>query len=163
MAGTALVVLVADLFWAARAALAVRAAVASPVSLAALVSAFALERADAAYDVLPVGRAPAPTSRTGSPWPSRSSCSPRRSSSCCSAHELTDSRLPAGEYHFLLLASVVGALTMASSRDLLSLLVSLEVVSLPAFVLVGLRREDARSAEAALKFFVISVIATAVS
>jgi NADH-quinone oxidoreductase subunit N len=78
-------------------------------------------------------------------------------------YELADARLPVGEYHFLLLASVVGALTMASSRDLISLLISLEVVSLPAFVLVGLRRDDARSAEAALKFFLISVIATAVT
>jgi NADH-quinone oxidoreductase subunit N len=71
-----------------------------------------------------------------------------------------DDRLPAGEYHFLLLSSVTGMLSLAASRDLLSLLVSLEVVSLPAFVLVGLRRSDPRGGEAALKFFLFSVVST---
>ncbi len=39
--------------------------------------------------------------------------------------------IPPGEYWFLLLASVSGALTLAASRDVLTLVVSLEVVSLP--------------------------------
>ncbi|HEX7186967.1 MAG TPA: NADH-quinone oxidoreductase subunit N [Actinomycetes bacterium] len=73
-----------------------------------------------------------------------------------------DSALPAGEYFFLLLASVSGALTLAASRDLLTLVVSLEVVSLPAFALVALRRYDSRSSEAALKLFLVSVVSTAV-
>lgn len=73
-----------------------------------------------------------------------------------------DSAIPAGEYFFLLLASVSGALTLAASRDLLTLVVSLEVVSLPAFALVGLLRQDSRSSEAALKLFLVSVVSTAV-
>ncbi|HEX4905849.1 MAG TPA: NADH-quinone oxidoreductase subunit N [Acidimicrobiales bacterium] len=73
-----------------------------------------------------------------------------------------DSALPAGEYFFLLLASVAGALTLAASRDLLTLVVALEVVSLPAFALVALRRFDSRSSEAALKLFLVSVVSTAV-
>jgi len=73
-----------------------------------------------------------------------------------------DSAIPAGEYFFLLLASVSGALALAASRDLLTLVVSLEVVSLPAFALVGLRRHDSRSSEAALKLFLVSVVSTAV-
>jgi NADH-quinone oxidoreductase subunit N len=68
--------------------------------------------------------------------------------------------MPAGEYHFLLLSSGVGMLTLAAARDLITLLISLEVVSLPAFVLVGLRRADPRGIEAALKFFLFSVVAT---
>ena len=68
--------------------------------------------------------------------------------------------LPAGEFHFLLLSSGVGMLTLAAARDLITLLVALEVVSLPAFVLVGLRRSDPRGIEAALKFFLFSVVAT---
>src|SRR3712207_7263605 len=39
---------------------------------------------------------------------------------------------------------------------------ALETLSLPAFVLAGLRRSDVRSSEAALKYFLISVLATAV-
>jgi NADH-quinone oxidoreductase subunit N len=72
-----------------------------------------------------------------------------------------DGRVPPGEYHVLLLSSVCGMLVLASARDLLTLLVALEVVSLPAFVLVGLRRGDPRGGEAALKFFLFSVISTA--
>ena len=68
--------------------------------------------------------------------------------------------MPAGEFHFLLLSSGAGMLTLAAARDLITLLISLEVVSLPAFVLVGLRRADPRGIEAALKFFLFSVVAT---
>jgi NADH-quinone oxidoreductase subunit N len=75
---------------------------------------------------------------------------------------LRDSRLPSGEYCFLLLSSVAGALTLAAGRDVVILVVALEVVSLPAFALVGLRRYDGRSSEAALKLFLVSVVSTAV-
>src|SRR5690606_16651611 len=74
-----------------------------------------------------------------------------------------DGREPSGEFHFLLLASVVGATTLAGARDLVTLLVALELVSLPAFALVGLRVGAHRlGAEAAVKFFLISVVSVAV-
>ncbi|MDI2126958.1 NADH-quinone oxidoreductase subunit N [Yinghuangia seranimata] len=73
----------------------------------------------------------------------------------------SDRAVPGGEYHFLLLASVAGAVTLAAARDLVTLVVALETLSLPAFALVGLRR-DARGGEAALKYFLLSVAATAV-
>jgi NADH-quinone oxidoreductase subunit N len=76
---------------------------------------------------------------------------------------VANDRMPPGEYYALLLWSVSGMLVLAAARDLLSLLIALEVVSLPAFVLVGLRRDDARSAEAALKFFLFSVVSTALT
>jgi NADH-quinone oxidoreductase subunit N len=79
-----------------------------------------------------------------------------------SVRVVPETRLPAGEYYFLLLCSVAGAVTMAAGRDLITLVVALEVVSLPAFALVGLRRYDGRSSEAALKFFLVSVVSTAV-
>ncbi len=82
---------------------------------------------------------------------------------CCSRWTpCGDGGIPPGEYCFLLLASVSGALTLAASRDLLTLVVSLEVVSLPAFALVALRRYDGRASEAALKLFLVSVVSTAV-
>ncbi|MFD9591461.1 NADH-quinone oxidoreductase subunit N [Kitasatospora sp. NPDC059973] len=70
--------------------------------------------------------------------------------------------LPGGEYWFLLLSSATGAALLPASRDLATLVVALEVASLPAFALVALRR-DGRGAEAALKFFLSSVTATAVT
>ncbi|MEV6326353.1 NADH-quinone oxidoreductase subunit N [Streptomyces sp. NPDC051909] len=75
----------------------------------------------------------------------------------------TRRKLPAGEYWFLLLSSAAGAALLPASRDLATLVVALEVASLPAFALVGLRRGDRLSGEAALKFFLSSVTATAVT
>ena len=75
---------------------------------------------------------------------------------------VADGRTPAGEWNFLLLCSATGALVIAASRDFVTLVVALEVVSLPAFALAGLRRGDARAAEAAVKFFLVSVVSTAV-
>ncbi|MEU6492961.1 NADH-quinone oxidoreductase subunit N [Streptomyces sp. NPDC049097] len=72
-------------------------------------------------------------------------------------------RIPEGEFWFLLLSSAAGAALLPASRDLATLVVALEVASLPAFALVGLRYGDKRSSEAALKFFLSSVTATAVS
>ncbi|MFI9203689.1 NADH-quinone oxidoreductase subunit N [Streptomyces sp. NPDC053048] len=77
--------------------------------------------------------------------------------------DIVDSELPAGEFWFLLLSSAAGAALLPASRDLATLVVALEVASLPAFALVGLRRGDSRSSEAALKFFLSSVTATAVT
>ena len=67
-----------------------------------------------------------------------------------------------GEYYFLLLTSFFGMLTMASSRDLIMLFISLELVSVPGFVIAGFRKSDTRSSESAIKFFLIGVLSTAV-
>ncbi|MER6463559.1 NADH-quinone oxidoreductase subunit N [Streptomyces sp. NPDC001228] len=72
-------------------------------------------------------------------------------------------RHPQGEFWFLLLSSAAGAALLPATRDLATLIVALEVASLPAFALVGIRHGDAKSSEAALKFFLSSVTATAVS
>ncbi|WP_274561360.1 NADH-quinone oxidoreductase subunit N [Streptomyces spiramyceticus] len=74
----------------------------------------------------------------------------------------TKERLPAGEFWFLLMSSAAGAALLPASRDLATLVVALEVASLPAFALVGMKRGDRLSSEAALKFFLSSVAATAV-
>ena len=67
-----------------------------------------------------------------------------------------------GEFYFLLLSSFVGMLLMPSSRDLLMLFISLEIVSATGFILAGLRKGDARSNEGSLKFLLIGVLSTAV-
>ncbi|MEZ0065566.1 NADH-quinone oxidoreductase subunit N [Streptacidiphilus sp. MAP12-20] len=79
-----------------------------------------------------------------------------------SLFSVDEDRLPAGEFWFLLLASACGAALLPACRDLASLVVALELTSLPAFALVALRR-DGRGGEAALKFFLSSVTATAVT
>ena len=67
-----------------------------------------------------------------------------------------------GEYYVLLLTSVLGLLVMASARDLISIFVALETISIPTFVLAGWRKHDTKSNEAALKYFLIGVLSTAV-
>lgn len=67
-----------------------------------------------------------------------------------------------GEFYFLVLASITGAVVMASSRDLITMFVGLELVSGPAFLLAGWRKGDARSNEASLKFFLIGVLSAAI-
>ena len=79
-----------------------------------------------------------------------------------SFHYFREGRYYQGEYYFLLLCSLMGGLTMASSRDLISIFISIELISIPAFVMTALRKGDAKSNEAALKFFLFGVLSTAV-
>ena len=73
-----------------------------------------------------------------------------------------DGRWYQGEYYFLLLTSFLGCLLMPSSRDLLMLFISLEMVSAPGFLIAAFRKNDPRSNEAGIKFFLIGVLSTAV-
>ncbi|MFI7135674.1 NADH-quinone oxidoreductase subunit N [Nonomuraea sp. NPDC050153] len=76
--------------------------------------------------------------------------------------ELAAGGIPVGEWYFLLLCTLVGAVTLPASRDLIMLVVALELVSLPVFALTALKRYDGRASEAAVKLFVVSVVSTAV-
>nr|BFE85780.1 hypothetical protein GCM10020093_083810 [Planobispora longispora] len=76
--------------------------------------------------------------------------------------ELSSRDIPVGEWYFLLLCVLVGAVTLPAARDLIMLVVALELVSLPVFALTALRRYDGRGSEAAVKLFLVSVVSTAV-
>jgi NADH-quinone oxidoreductase subunit N len=67
-----------------------------------------------------------------------------------------------GEYYFLLLASILGMTVMASSRDLISIFVALELLSIPAYMLAGWRKRDLRGNEAGVKYYLMGVFASAV-
>ncbi len=67
-----------------------------------------------------------------------------------------------GEYYVLLLTSLLGMLVMASARDLVSIFVALETISIPTFVLAGWRKHDPKSNEAAIKYYLIGVLSSAV-
>lgn len=79
------------------------------------------------------------------------------------AADIRDKTVPGGEFAFLLLCSASGAVLVPATNDLVTLIVAIEVVSLPTFALVALRRGEPRAAEAALKAFVFSIAAVAVS
>jgi len=75
---------------------------------------------------------------------------------------MQDGRFYQGEYYVLLLASFLGCMTMPSSRDLLMLFISLELVSAPGFLIAAFRKSDPKSNEAGLKYFLIGVLSSAV-
>ncbi len=58
----------------------------------------------------------------------------------------------------LAMLSAVGGMLMASARDLIVLFISLELSTMPAYVLMGYRRTDARGLEGALKYFLLSML-----
>jgi NADH-quinone oxidoreductase subunit N len=67
-----------------------------------------------------------------------------------------------GEFSFLLLSSLLGMTVMASSRDLITIFVALELLSIPAYMLAGWRKRDTKSNEAMLKYYLLGVLASAV-
>ena len=67
-----------------------------------------------------------------------------------------------GEYYFLLLASILGMTIMASARDLITIFVALELLSIPAYLLAGWRKRDPKGNEAGVKYYLMGVFATGI-
>jgi NADH-quinone oxidoreductase subunit N len=59
-----------------------------------------------------------------------------------------------GEYYLLLLTALLGAMTLTTAGELITLFVSLELLSLSAYVLVGLQQNRLVSSEAAWKYVI---------
>ena len=66
------------------------------------------------------------------------------------------------EYYALLLFSLVGAIMMIGYDHLLMLFVGIEILSISMYVLAGASKRDARSNEAALKYFLMGAFATGI-
>ena len=64
------------------------------------------------------------------------------------------------EFPVLLLFSVVGMMVMASADNMMTLYLGLELQSLALYVLAAFARDDVRSSEAGLKYFVLSGLAS---
>ncbi|HKR02735.1 MAG TPA: proton-conducting transporter membrane subunit, partial [Pyrinomonadaceae bacterium] len=70
-------------------------------------------------------------------------------------------RLPAGEFHSLLLFATAGMMLMASGNDLVIIFLGLEILSIATYVMCGFRRADLRSNESALKYFILGSFSSA--
>jgi NADH-quinone oxidoreductase subunit N len=72
-------------------------------------------------------------------------------------------RLPhfQGEYYYLILFTALGMMFMASANDLLSLFITLEFSTFGFYILVAYLREDVKSNEAGIKFFILGVLTAA--
>jgi len=66
-----------------------------------------------------------------------------------------------GEYYTLLLFSTLGMMLVASSGELITLYISLELATLSTYGLVGFFKNDPNSSEAAIKYFIISALSSA--
>ena len=66
------------------------------------------------------------------------------------------------EYYQMLLSAVLGMAVMASARDLITIFVALELLSIPAYLMATWRKRDLRSNEAGLKYYLMGVFASAV-
>ena len=64
------------------------------------------------------------------------------------------------EYPILILGSVLGMIIMISAYDLIVFYLGLELQSICLYILASFKRDDERSSEAGLKYFVLSALAT---
>jgi len=69
-------------------------------------------------------------------------------------------RMSRFEYPILIMFSTVGMMLMVSANDLISLYMALELQSLPLYVLAAMRRDNVRSTEAGLKYFVLGALSS---
>ncbi len=67
-----------------------------------------------------------------------------------------------GEFYTLLLFSVAGMMLMASTGDLISIYISLELTSFPLYIMAGLIRTNERSAEASVKYVLLGAMSSAI-
>jgi NADH-quinone oxidoreductase subunit N len=70
-------------------------------------------------------------------------------------------KLPAGEFHALLLFATAGMMLMASGNDLVIIFLGLEILSIATYVMCGFRRADLRSNESSLKYFILGSFSSA--
>jgi len=66
-----------------------------------------------------------------------------------------------GEYYCLMILAVVGMMFAAAATDLFVLFLAFEVASLSTFALTAYRKKDRQGTEAAVKFFIIGAVSTA--
>jgi len=71
-----------------------------------------------------------------------------------------ENRIPGAEYYSLMLFSTLGMMLMATAGDLIVIFLGLETMSIPVYVLAGIMRRNARSNEAAIKYFLLGAFST---
>ncbi len=65
-----------------------------------------------------------------------------------------------GEYYALILFSTLGMMLMSAGTHLITIFLGLETMSISIYILAGMMREDKRSIEAAMKYFLLGAFAT---
>jgi NADH-quinone oxidoreductase subunit N len=79
-----------------------------------------------------------------------------------SQNELEEGGYYQGEFYVLMLCSVLGMVMMTSSRDLISIFVALELLSIPAYMMAAWNKRSSVSNEAGVKYYLLGVFASAI-
>ncbi len=79
-----------------------------------------------------------------------------------STNQIAEGDYPEGEYYQLLLTAVFGMMVMSSSRDLITIFVAFEMLSIPTYLLAAWRKRTQTGIEAGMKYYLIGVFATGV-
>lgn len=74
---------------------------------------------------------------------------------------LSQRKIPRGEYYVLGLFSTLGMMVLVSAYSFITLYLGLELLSLPLYAMVAMQRDSAKATEAAIKYFVMGAIASA--
>ncbi|MDQ3690994.1 MAG: NADH-quinone oxidoreductase subunit N [Chloroflexota bacterium] len=71
-------------------------------------------------------------------------------------------RIPLGEFHMILVTALLGMCVLASSSDMITLFLGLELMTMPSYLLAGLHKTDRYSNEGGLKYFLLGSFASAI-
>jgi NADH-quinone oxidoreductase subunit N len=71
-------------------------------------------------------------------------------------------RIPLGEFFTILISALLGMFVLASSSDLITLFLGLELMTMPSYMLTGLHKTDRYSNEGGLKYFLLGSFASAI-
>jgi NADH-quinone oxidoreductase subunit N len=71
-------------------------------------------------------------------------------------------RIPLGEFNTILISALIGMCVLASSSDLITLFLGLELMTMPSYLLTGLHKTDRYSNEGGLKYFLLGSFASAI-
>ena len=75
---------------------------------------------------------------------------------------LRQRNLPLGEHNVILCFALLGMFTLASSADLITLFIGLELMTMPSYILTGFHKTDRYSNEGGLKYFLLGSFASAI-
>jgi NADH-quinone oxidoreductase subunit N len=79
-----------------------------------------------------------------------------------SANYIEERGMPLGEFYSVLALATLGGMLVGASADLVMIFLGIELLSISTYIMTGFARNNRLSNEAALKYFLLGVMATAI-
>ncbi|MCW5589236.1 MAG: NADH-quinone oxidoreductase subunit NuoN [Legionellales bacterium] len=77
-----------------------------------------------------------------------------------SRYYIQERDIPMGEYYILGLFCLIGMMVLVSAHNFITIYLGLEILSLPLYAMIAMRRDDPKCSEAAMKYFVMGALAS---